>query len=136
MLARRLTAYAFVLLAAVACSRAEPRGDSSSVATTKEMSEGLTRDVQQSDRDLVALQDSLYQLLGDTVSAVLKQTRANWEQYRKLECDAIRVAFAPGTMAPIAQMECYVALTDQRRRFLIEEYDYMHSNRAISFPRR
>ena len=58
------------------------------------MSQGLTRDVQQSDHDLAALQDSLYPFLGDTIGALLRQARANWEQYRKLECDAIRVAFA------------------------------------------
>jgi uncharacterized protein YecT (DUF1311 family) len=89
------------------------------------MSQALTRDVQQSDHDLVALQDSLYPFMGDTVSALLKQARANWEQYRKLECDAVRVAFAPGTMAPIAQMECWVELTDDHRRFLVKQFDYM-----------
>jgi uncharacterized protein YecT (DUF1311 family) len=130
MLSRRLRACGFGLLTAVACSHGNPRADSSPVTTTREMSQGLTRDVQQSDRDLAALQDSLYSFLGDTIAAVLKQARANWEQYRKLECDAIRVAFAPGTMAPIAQMECYAALTDERRRFLVEHYDYMHSGKS------
>lgn len=134
MLSRRLRTYGFVLLTAVACSRGKPSADSSAT-TTREMSQGLTRDLQQSDRDLAALQDSLYPFLGDTVAAVLKQARANWEQYRKLECDAIRVAFAPGTMAPIAQTECYVVLTDERRRFLVDHYDYMHTAQP-TVPRR
>lgn len=132
MLSRRLNAYGLVLLTAVACSRGAPSANSAPGITTREMSQGLSHDVQQSDRDLASLQDSLYRFLGDTISTVLKQARANWEQYRKLECDAIRVAFAPGTMAPIAQMECYVALTDERKRFLVEHYDYMHSGQPTA----
>jgi uncharacterized protein YecT (DUF1311 family) len=89
------------------------------------MSQALTRDVRESDRELAALQDSIYGFIGDTLALLLRQTRASWEQYRKLECDAIRVAFAPGSMAPIAEMECWVELTDDRRRFLVEQYDYM-----------
>ena len=56
---------------------------------------------------------------------MLKQARANWEHYRKLECDAVNGAFTAGTMAPIAQMECWVKLTDDHRRFLVKQFDYM-----------
>ena len=128
MLSHRLRMCGFALLAAAACSTGEQdsaKVDSAPGPTTREMSQGLTRDVQQSDRELAALQDSLYPFLGDTVSALLKQARASWEQYRKVECDAIRVAFAPGTMAPVAQMECWVELTDDHRRFLVKQFDYM-----------
>ena len=60
------------------------------------MSEALTRDVRESDRDLTAAEDSIYLFMGDSVSVLLKQAHASWVQYRKLECDAIRVAFAQG----------------------------------------
>jgi uncharacterized protein YecT (DUF1311 family) len=96
------------------------------------MSQGLSRDVQQADRDLVTLEDSLYLFLGDTLAAALKLADASWAEYRKLECGALHIAFAPGTQAPIAQMECWVALTDERRKFLAEQYDYMNSKRTSS----
>ena len=42
------------------------------------------------------VEDSVYVFIGDTDSTtvLLKQAHVSWEQYRKLECDAIRVAFA------------------------------------------
>jgi uncharacterized protein YecT (DUF1311 family) len=135
--------FGFALVATAACSTGErdsannrraPRAsvDSGPPITTREMSEGLTRDVRESDRELVALQDSIYRFVGDSLSAVLQRAGASWEQYRKLECDAIRLTFAPGTMAPIAQMECWIELTDERRHFLVEQYDYMRPGRAPS----
>jgi len=96
------------------------------------MSQGLTRDLEQAERDLAALEDSIYLFLGDTVSAVLKEADASWTQYRKLECDAIRLEFAPGTMAPIAQLECSVELTDARRRFLGEQHDFIRAVRPTA----
>jgi uncharacterized protein YecT (DUF1311 family) len=141
MFLRRVHACGFALLTAAACStgehdQASERGarrasvDSASRTSTREMSHGLTDDLQQAERDLAALQDSIYLFLGDTTSAMLKQARVSWEHYRKLECDAIRVEFAPGTMAPIAQLECWVALTDARRRFLGEQHDFIRPARA------
>jgi uncharacterized protein YecT (DUF1311 family) len=101
------------------------------------MSQALTRDVGESNRELSAVEDSIYLFMGDSVSALMKQAHTSWEHYRKIECDAIRVAFAEGTMAPIAQMECWVDLTDGRRRFLSEQYDYMRGERTPpASPRR
>jgi uncharacterized protein YecT (DUF1311 family) len=88
------------------------------------MSRELTRDVRESERELAALQDSIYRFLGDTVSVSLKQAEMSWAAYRKLECGAIRVAFAQGSLAPVAQLECLVELTDDRRRFLAHEYNF------------
>jgi uncharacterized protein YecT (DUF1311 family) len=140
MLARHLQRIALALLTVAACSTTErgPANDTrgsratadSSALSTYEMSQALTRDVRESDRELTAVEDSIYLFMGDTVSVLLTQARASWEQYRKLECDAIRVAFAQGTMAPIAQMECWVGLTDDHRRFLVEEFDYMRNGRT------
>jgi len=84
---------------------------------------------QMRDRELTAVEDSISLFIGDTVSVLLKQADASWEQYRKLECDAIRAAFAQGTMAPVVQMECWIDLTDDHRKFLVEQYDYMRNGR-------
>ena len=70
--------------------------------------------------------------MGDSVSALMRRAHDSWKQYRKLACDAIRVAFAEGSMAPIAQMECWVALTNDRRRFLAEQYDYTRNARTTA----
>src|SRR5215470_3816481 len=85
---------------------------------TRAMSQGLTRDVRASERELAALEDSIYRFIGDTVTAQLRRAEASWEAYRKQECDAVRLAFARGSIAPVAQLECWVELTDDRRRFL------------------
>lgn len=137
MRTRHLKKIALALVTAVACSTTERRSakdtsvshasaDSSPV-TTHEMIESLTRDVRESDRELTAAEDSIYLFMGDTLSVLLKRAQTSWEQYRKLECDAIRAAFAHGSMAPIAQMECWIGLTDDHRRFLTEQYDYMRT---------
>lgn len=142
MFARRLQRIALTFVTAVACSTTErdsPKDTSvsqatadSSPVTTHEMVEALTRDVRNSDRQLTAAEDSIYLFIGDTVSALLKQARTSWEQYRKLECDAIRATFAEGSMAPIAQMECWIDLTDDHRRFLTEQYGYMRNGQMTS----
>jgi uncharacterized protein YecT (DUF1311 family) len=94
------------------------------IIPTAEMSQELTRDVRASEHELTTLKDSLYQLMGDTVSRLLKQADSSWNAYRKLECDAVRLAFAQGSIAPVAHLECWVGLTDGRRRFLSAEYDF------------
>jgi uncharacterized protein YecT (DUF1311 family) len=93
--------------------------------TTHQMIETLERDRTTADRDLATTEDSIYVFMGDTVATLLRQAHTSWEQYRKLECDAIRVAFAEGSMAPVAHLECWVDLADDHRRFLSQEYDYM-----------
>jgi uncharacterized protein YecT (DUF1311 family) len=94
------------------------------IIPTHEMSEALTRDVGVSERELAALQDSLYTLLGDSIAVEMKRAEVTWKEYRKLECGALRFAFAEGTVAPVAQLECWVELTDDRRRFLSAEYNF------------
>ena len=132
----QLPAHAVAILTLVACSperrdstssheTGSAAADSAARYTTHAMSEGLTKDVQRSDVELAALEDSIYRLLGDTVTAVVKEADVRWAEYRKLECDALRLAFSGGTMAPVAQLECWIALTDARRRFLGEQYEFI-----------
>ena|SRR5215471_5112784 len=103
---------------------------------TREMSQELTRDVHASEHELSTLEDSIYELIGDTVSVVLKQADASWQAYRKLECDAIRLAFAQGSIAPVAQLECWIGLTDNRRRVLSAEYDFARPPQSPAAGRR
>ena len=102
--------------------------------TTHDMVEALVRDRKDADRQLASIEDSVWVVMGDSVAALLKQAHTSWEQYRKLECDAIKVAFAEGTMAPVAQLECWIDLTDDHRKFVTEEYDYLRN--GLPAPRR
>ena len=143
MRSRYLRAYAVAILTVLGCSSGDREAtdtrarqgtptDTAPEYTTHEMSEGLSEDVRKSDYDLAELQDSIYRSVGDSLTAVLEQARTSWERYRKLECDALGLVFAGGTMGPIAELECWVALTDSRRRFLGEQYEFIRPARATS----
>ena len=135
---RHLPKIALAFLTLVACATPD-RGSANDTAaasrasadttpaTSHEMVEALSRDVKASERDMTATEDSVYVFMGDSVTVLLKRAHASWEQYRKLECDAIKVAFAEGSMAPAAQMECWIDLTDGHRKFMTEEYNYMRN---------
>lgn len=121
MRARGRSTCAAAILVILTCTcgkREEP------TISTREMATELTRDVRASQGELQALEDSLDRSLGDSVAGSLHRADAAWEQYRRQECDAIRLAFAGGSEAPIAHLECWVALTDDRRRFLGHEYNF------------
>lgn len=120
---RRVVSIA-TLVAMLGCTSEKAAEKKEAIIPTKEMSEALTRDVGTSERELAALQDSLYALLGDTIALAMKRAEIGWKAYRKLECDAIRIAFADGSVAPVAQLECWVELTDDRRKFLSAEYNF------------
>src|SRR5690349_161876 len=98
---RQLPKIALALVTVVACTSPD-RGaanDTSAlrasadttVMTTHQMIEALERDRAASDREMTATEDSAYVFMGDSIATLLKQAHASWEQYRKLECDAIRV---------------------------------------------
>jgi len=134
---RHLPKIALAVVTLVACTtpgRDTPRDTAAARATadttpvtTHDAVEALTRDVKASERDMTTTEDSVYVFMGDSTAVLLKKAHASWEQYRKLECDAIRVAFAEGSMAPVAQMECWIDLTDGHRKFMSDEYSYMRS---------
>ena len=115
-------------LGVAACrSSSEDSSDSSSaeaVRTNIEIREGLTRDLWQAEIDLAQLEDSIYLYLGPTHATSVRRASERWEEYRQIECDALRLAFATGTIGPVAQLTCLVALTDGRREFLGQQYDF------------
>lgn len=131
MLARAFRLFGLALLTAACTS---PESDQQGAvggqaATTRMMSDGLTLDLRNSERDLAMLQDSIYRFLGDPSAAPLRRARARWDEYRREECDAMRDVFARGTLSPLAQMDCMLALADTRRRFLSDQYDFMRPAR-------
>src|SRR5262245_54372783 len=102
MFVRHWQRLALALLTTAACSTTE-RGQANDTTasraaddtvrvSTQEMVQALTRDVNEANRDLAAVEDSIYVFMGDTVSVLLKQAHGSWEQYRKVECEAIRTA--------------------------------------------
>ena len=95
--------------------------------TTHDEIEALTRDLKASERDMTATEDSVYVFMGDSMAVLVRKAHASWEEYRKLECDAIKLAYAGGSMAPVAQMECWIDLTDGHRKFMSDEYGYMRN---------
>jgi len=103
--------------------------------TTHQMIEALERDRSASDRDMTATEDSVYVFMGDSIAALLKQAHASWEQYRRAECDAIRVAFSGGSMARGGHLECWVDLTDDHGKFMAAEYGYMRNGGMPPAPR-
>jgi uncharacterized protein YecT (DUF1311 family) len=143
MLARRLPKIALALVTA-ACTApgrgsandttAVRAGADTSRVTTHGEEVALTQDVKDSERDMVSSEDSIYLFMGDSVAGLMKQAHTTWVQYRKLECDAIRLAFAHGSMAPVAQMECWIDLTDDHRKFLDGEYNYMRYGQPVRHP--
>jgi len=124
----------FVLLAA-ACSQREQSPDESGVrsdrdaVTTPQQREDLSTDLRQAEKSLTALEDSIRSFLGMPDAEGVQHARALWDQYRKAECDGLRFYFEAGTIAPVAQLACLVALTDARRRFLAEQYDFIRPAR-------
>ena len=94
------------------------------VRTTIDIREGLTSDLWQAEADLAQLEDSIYLYLGPTHATSVRRASERWEEYRQIECDALRLAFATGTIGPVAQLTCLVALTDGRREFLGQQYDF------------
>ena len=144
MRVRRLPGIALALVTLAACNAPDrgPAKDTTAAraaadtttVTTHQMVEALVRDRQESERDLTAVEDSFFVFMGDTVAVALKKAHANWEQYRKLECDAIKLAFSEGSMAPVAQLECWIDLTDDHRKFITQEYSYMRNGGPSPTP--
>ena len=89
------------------------------------MREVLTRDLSAAEADLAALVDSIQVYLGDPSTAMLRSAGSLWEEYRRAECESLRAVFDPGTLGPVAQLACLVEVTDDRRRLLDGQYDFI-----------
>ena len=125
------TGMIFFVLLATACRQREQSPDETGArsdrdaVTTPQQREDLSTDLRQADRSLTAIEDSIRNFLGLPDAVGFQEANALWDQYRKAECDALRFFFEGGTIAPVAELACLVALTDARRRFLAEQYEFI-----------
>ena len=118
------------VLQAAACMQREQISDEAGsdrdAVTTPQQREDLSADLLRAERSLTAVEDSIRDFLGMPDAADFQQqARGLWDQYRKAECDALRFYFESGTIAPVAQLACLVSLTDARRQFIAEQYDFI-----------
>lgn len=90
--------------------------------TTIEMRGALAGDLSRAERELRQTEEVLYRALDDSTLVDLREADLRWRAYRDQECSAVRTQYFPGTMAPVAQLDCLVGLTDQRRSFLRQAY--------------
>jgi hypothetical protein len=110
---------------AVFCACYEGDRAAPGVVDTPGMREALTLDLRAAEADLAALVDSIHAYLGDASAAVLLSAGDLWEEYRRVECESLRAVFEPGTLGPVAQLTCLVEVTDDRRRLLGGQYDFI-----------
>jgi len=118
-------------LQAAACTEREQSPDETGArsdrdaVTTLQQRQDLSTDLLQAERSLTSIEDSIRNFLGLPDAAGFEQARTLWDHYRKAECDAVRSYFEAGTIAPVAQLACLVALTDARRRLIAEQYQFI-----------
>ena len=127
---RGLTAFATaVTLGALACSeRPRARDDVDAVAdtmTTPTMRRELSSDLRAAELALLRLEDSVDVALGPELAIRLRPMREAFVAYRKEQCERLKAAFKDGTYGPVAQLECLIHLTDSRREFIEEHYDFI-----------
>jgi uncharacterized protein YecT (DUF1311 family) len=125
---RALSAIAATLtLGAVACSE-RPHDKSDAVAdtmTTPTMRRELSTDLRAAEQALQQVQDSVDVALGPELAVRLVPLREAFVTYRKQQCELLKDVFKDGTYGPVAELECLIHLTDSRREFIEEHYDFI-----------
>jgi uncharacterized protein YecT (DUF1311 family) len=125
---RRLAAFAAALmLGAVACSgpardSAESKADA---ITTPAMRLDLTNDLRAAELALQQMEDSVDAALGPDLAVRLQPLKEAFVAYRKQQCERLKGVFKEGTFGPVAELECLIHLTDSRREFIVEHYDFI-----------
>ena len=118
---------AALTLGAFACSE-RPRDATDAVAdtmTTPTMRRDLSSDLRAAEQALQEAQDSVDAALGPEFAGRLQPLRAAFETYRKEQCEALKAVFKDGTYGPVIELECLIHLTDSRREFIEEHYDFL-----------
>jgi uncharacterized protein YecT (DUF1311 family) len=83
--------------------------------TTTEMRVCLDRELRASEERLNELETSLVKRLSARQGVLFHRARTAWILYRDLQCESEASQFDGGTMAPVAELQCHLRLTDQRR---------------------
>ena len=126
---RRAAAVAAALtLGAFACSEYSRDARENAVAdtmTTPTMRRELSSDLRAAEQALQQIQDSVDVALGPELATRLHPLRAAFVSYRKQQCELLKDVFKDGTYGPVAELECLIHLTDSRREFIEEHYDFI-----------
>ena len=125
---RRLAAFWVAATLAVSACSGRPRDTIDAVAdtmTTPAMRRDLTNDLRVAERQLQQLQDSVDAALGPDLATRLQPLREEFATYRKDQCERLKAVFKEGTFGPVAELECLIHLTDSRREFIEEHYDFV-----------
>ena len=125
---RGLAAVAAALtLGAFACSE-RPRDADDAVAdtmTTPTMRRDLSSDLRAAELSLQQAEDSVDAALGPELAIRLQPLREAFVTYRKQQCERLKAVFKEGTYGAVAELECLIHLTDSRREFIEEHYDFL-----------
>jgi len=131
---RGLAAVAAALtLGAFACSKQEHPADRAAVAdteTTVAQRRDLTSDYRAAEQALTLAEDSVDNALGPNLAVRIKPLRAAFVAYRKEQCERLKAVFEGGTYGPVAELECLIHLTDSRREFIEQHYDFVDKLRG------
>jgi uncharacterized protein YecT (DUF1311 family) len=126
---RGLAAVAAALtLGAFACSEhsRDAREDAAAdTMTTPTMRRELSSDLRAAEQALQQLQDSVDVALGPELAMRLHPLREAFVTYRKQQCELLKDVFKDGTYGPVAELECLIHLTDSRREFIEDHYDFI-----------
>jgi uncharacterized protein YecT (DUF1311 family) len=120
-------AAALTTMGAFACSE-RPREAADAVAdtmTTPTMRRALSSDLQAAEQALLQIEDSIDAALGPALAARLQPMREAFVAYRTQQCERLKAVFKDGTYGAVAQLECMIHLTDSRREFIVEHYDFI-----------
>ena len=118
---------AALALGSLACSE-RPRDATDAIAdtmTTPTMRRELTSDLRAAELALQRLQDSVDAALGPDLASRLQPLREEFVKYRHDECARLKAVFEDGTYGPVVELECLIHLTDSRREFIEEHYDFV-----------
>lgn len=109
-------------LVAACGARAQSTTNCDAATTNLEIRQCLNREAAKADTALTEVADSIAQSIDSAAATQLLQAQTAWTRYRKLQCAAVAAVYGEGTMAPVATLQCMLALTEQRLQFLRDVY--------------
>jgi len=116
-----------LVLGASACSERprDARDAAAGTMTTPMMRRELSGDFRAAEQALQQMEDSVDVALGPELAIRLRPMREAFVAYRKEQCERLKAVFKDGTFGAVAQLECLIHLTDSRREFIAEHYDFL-----------
>src|SRR5258705_6940200 len=113
---------ALLALVLLACRADAQQGPCADAKTTIEIRQCFSVRLTQAEQQLAAVEDSVARVLDDPAKAAFQRTRGLWQEYRSQQCAAVSAVFGRGTMGPVAELDCLVAMTEQRRALIRGAY--------------